>query len=121
MKEVRLKITHDDGVDDFLGVNVLPETDGTIHLTQPHLINSVLTDLRLVGTTVQPKYIPCPSTVVPGRDLDAAPFDSHFHYQAVIGKLNFLEKTTRATGHFIRCTSGSVIQLQSEGDSRKSS
>ena len=95
MKEVGLKITHDDGVDDFLGVNVSPKSDGTIHLTQPHLIDSVLTDLRLAGTTVQPKFIPCPSTVVPGRDLDAAPFDGHFHYRAVIGKLNFLEKTTR--------------------------
>lgn len=33
--------------------------------------------------------------MVPGRDLDADPFDGHFHYRAVIGKLNFLEKTTR--------------------------
>ena len=45
---------------------------------------------------MQPKHIPCPSTVVVlGRDLDTAPFNGHFHYCAVVGKLNFLEKTTR--------------------------
>lgn len=95
MKEVGLKITHDDGVDDFLGVNVSAKADRTIHLTQPHLIDSILTDLRLAGDTVQPKYTPCASTTVPGRDLDADPFDGHFHYRPMIGKLNFLEKTTR--------------------------
>jgi hypothetical protein len=95
MKSVGLKLTHEDGVDDFLGVNVQRHDDGTIHLTQPHLIKSILEDLRLAGTTVAQKKTPCAVTVILWRHLDADPFDQHFHYRSAIGKLNYLEKSTR--------------------------
>ena len=42
-----LNLTHEDGLDDFLGVNIHHKDDGTIHLTQPHLIDEILKDLRL--------------------------------------------------------------------------
>ena len=41
----KLKMTFEDGVDNFLGLNVDCKEDGSIHLTQPHLIQSILDDL----------------------------------------------------------------------------
>jgi hypothetical protein len=95
MQAVGLKMTYEDGVDDFLGVNIQHKEDGTIHLTQPHLIESILNDLRLAGTTIVSKRTPSAITKILWRHLDAEPFDQHFHYRSAIGKLNYLEKSTR--------------------------
>ena len=95
MEESGLKMTYEDGVNDFLGVNVEKKDDGTIHLTQPHLIDSILHDLHLVDETTKTKDTPAPTTVRLRQDQDGKPFDGHFHYRAAIGKLNFLEKSTR--------------------------
>ena len=47
MEQTGLKMTYEDGLDDFLGVNVDHKEDGSIHLTQPHLIRSILDDVHL--------------------------------------------------------------------------
>jgi hypothetical protein len=47
MKEAGLDITIEGELTDFLGVNInRHENDGTIQLTQPHLIHQILKDLR---------------------------------------------------------------------------
>ena len=48
-----LHLTSDDGIDDFLGVNIEHKSDGTIHLTQKRLIQSILEDLGLTGSSVK--------------------------------------------------------------------
>jgi hypothetical protein len=47
MKRVKLNITVEGGLEDFFGININRCKDGTINLTQPHLIDQILKDLRL--------------------------------------------------------------------------
>jgi hypothetical protein len=65
--------------------------DGTIHLTQPHLIDQILQDLRLAAT----KDTPAKVGVTLQQYPDSQPFDGHFIYRSVIGKINYLEKSTQ--------------------------
>ena len=96
MEQTGLKMTYEDGVEDFLGVHVDHKADGSIHLTQPHLIQSILDYLHLTNGTSTHKSTP-PPVMVPLCMFDKAvtQFNHHFHYQSVIGKLNFLEQSTR--------------------------
>ena len=93
MKAVDLKLTYEPGLGDFLGVNIRYNEDGTIFLSQPKLTESIVSDLRLTEATS--KKLPAVSTRILRRHLEEPPFDEHFHYRAVIGKLNYLEKSTR--------------------------
>ena len=47
MKQAKLDTTEEGDMQDFLGVNIERKPDGSIHLTQPHLIDQILQDLRL--------------------------------------------------------------------------
>jgi hypothetical protein len=47
MKRVKLNITLEGGLEDFLGINIDHHKDGTIDLAQPHLIDQILKDMRL--------------------------------------------------------------------------
>ena len=98
LEEIRgtgLNITSEIGIDDFLGVNINHKPDGTIHMTQPKLIKSILEDLGLYGPNVHTKSTPMASTKLLSRHPDSPPFDQNFDYRRVIGKLLFLEKSTR--------------------------
>jgi hypothetical protein len=80
---------------DYLSVNVekLPNGDIKLHLTQHHLINQIITKLHsschLNLRTKQHQHYPPKSY---NQNEKAPNFDQHFHYQQVIGQLNFLEK-----------------------------
>jgi hypothetical protein len=84
-------------ISDYLGVKVEQVKGGRFKFTQPHLIDQILTDLHLLQ---QPntKTTPTPALLTqilqPEND-NSRPFDESFHYRSVIGKLNFLEKSTR--------------------------
>ena len=58
----KLKITVEGDLQDFLGVNI-QRKNGTIHLTQPNLINQILDDLRMNDKT-KGKSIPAPSSKI---------------------------------------------------------
>ena len=79
---------------DYLGVNVETLKDGQIKLSQPLLIDQHLNDVRL-PTIATKAQTPAKSTRILRQDLVAPVFDNRFNYRSVIGKLNFLEKTTR--------------------------
>ena len=49
MRKAKLDITDEWNLEDFLGVNVGRKYNGTIHLTQLHLIENILQDLNLLG------------------------------------------------------------------------
>jgi hypothetical protein len=87
-------LTDKGDLSDYLGIKIAQLDDGRITLTQPHLIDSIIADLKFVATT-KPKDIPSLSSSILQRDLDGEPFDKHWEYRSVIGKLNFLEKSTR--------------------------
>ena len=91
-----LRLTSDEGVDDFLGVNIDHHPDGTIHLTQKRLIQSILEDLGLTASNVKCVSTPMVSSKLLSRHPNSPSFDGSFNYRRVIGKLLFLEKSTRA-------------------------
>lgn len=89
------EITHDDKVTDFLGVNIkTDEKTGNISLTQQQLILSILKDL---GLNQNPKLrmTPALSTKILQSYKTSPIHNEAWSYRAVIGKLNYLEKSTR--------------------------
>ena len=95
MKSTGLELTVEGDVTDFLGVHIERKSDGSIIMSQPHLIDQILTMLRLDGENTTTKDIPMASSRLLSRHNDSPPFDGHFDYRSVIGKLNYLEKSTR--------------------------
>ena len=96
MQKANLDITIEGDLQDFLGVNIERKPDGTIHLTQPHLIDQILKDLRLEDDNVTTKPIPASSSKLLSRHSNSKAFDGSFDYRSVIGKCNYLEKSTRS-------------------------
>ena len=96
MKQVKLDVTEEGTLEDFLGVNISRKTDGSIHLTQPQLINTVLKDLNLLGENVKTKETPACSSKILLRHAQSESFDKSFDYRSVIGKLNYLERGSRS-------------------------
>ena len=54
----------------------------------------MLDELGFTETTVE-KPSPAPLTKLLSRDLEGPPFDENWDYCAIIGKINFLDKSTR--------------------------
>ena len=81
-------------VGDFLGIQVQKQEDGLILLTQPQLIDSIIKDLHLQSDS-NSKKTPSVTTSLLHKDTDGPEMSPDFHYRSVIGKLNFLEKSTR--------------------------
>ena len=96
-----MDLTIEGDLQDFLGVNIEKRKDRTIHLTQPHLIEQILKDLRLDNDRVTTKTAPASSSVLLSRHSMSQPHDDYFNYRLVIGKLNYLERGTRSDISFI--------------------
>ena len=96
IKKAKLDITIEGDLQDFLGVNIDRKPDGSIHLTQPHLIDQILKDLKMTDDKVKPKTTPASSSKLLSRHSESPDFDESFNYRSVIGKLNYLEKATRS-------------------------
>lgn len=90
----RFTMTDEGAIDEYLGVKVTHLEDNRISLTQPHLIDSIIEDLGFRENT-KGKSIPALSSSILHRDLDGEPHDENWDFRSVIGKLNFLEKSTR--------------------------
>jgi hypothetical protein len=94
-KELRpFDMTDEGEITDYLGVKVDRMPDGTIKLSQPHLIQQVIDDLGFNERT-KGKSTPAKSTDRLHRDVHGDPMNEKWHYRSVIGKLNFIEKSTR--------------------------
>jgi hypothetical protein len=76
-------------------IKISKQKDGKIFLTQPHLIDSIIHDLGLDRTGTKGRTTPALSTEILDKDEQGEPFNDAFHYRGVVGKLNFLEKSTR--------------------------
>lgn len=84
--KAKLAITVEGDLADFLGVHIDRKSDGTIHLTQPHLIDQILDDLRLKDDNVKPRTTPAASSKLLTRHSKSKQFDNSFNYRSVIGK-----------------------------------
>ena len=95
MKAVELNLTVEGDISDFLGVQIDRINDNTFNLSQPHLINDIIKELRLDGKNVSIKKTTGASSRTLCRHLESPPFDDHFNYRRVIGQMNYLEKCSR--------------------------
>ena len=81
-------------ISDYLGVHFSKKDSGDILLNQTHLIDQILKELQLSPNgTVKPT--PAASTKILHRFKDESSHVRNWHYRSIIGKLNFLEKSTR--------------------------
>ena len=64
------------------------------YLTQLHLIDQIIEDTG-ISKHASDKLTPAASTIILGADKEGKEFDYNFDYRSVVGKLNFLEKSTR--------------------------
>jgi hypothetical protein len=92
--QTRFKVSDEGDLTDYLGVNIEKRDDGTIKLSQPHLIDQIIEDANFQGDT-KFKSIPAASTKILDKDEGGDPHNATWHYRGIIGKLNFLEKSTR--------------------------
>jgi hypothetical protein len=95
MKKAKLDLTVEGDVSDFLGVKIERKDDGTVHLTQPHLIDSILECLRIKDDKGKTKTTPAASSRILGAHKESLQHDSSFDYRKVVGKMLYLEKSTR--------------------------
>ena len=95
MKRAKLDLTVEGELTNFLGVNIERKADGTIHLTQPKLIEQILQDLRMTDQKTHTKTTPAASKRLLSRHQDSPNFDNSFNYRSVIGKLNYVERGSR--------------------------
>ena len=98
MKEAGLELTVEGDMADFLGVKIERRPNGDINLTQPHLIDQILKDLRLGCDSKSPtavKTTPMACSKILHKHPNSPSFDGHFDYRSVIGKMLYLEKSTR--------------------------
>jgi hypothetical protein len=58
MKKISLNLTVQGDLCDFLGINIKKMEDGMIHMSQPHLLDQILEQLRMSGDQVRTKDIP---------------------------------------------------------------
>jgi hypothetical protein len=117
LKRANLNITNEGDIGDFLGVNISFKNDGTIHLMQPHLIDQIVKDLKMTDKT-KLKEIPACSSQILKRNLKGTKFDNTFHYQSVIGKLNYLEKATRSDISYITHQCARFVEEPCENHAR---
>ena len=61
---------------------------------QPQIIDNVINNVQLPNN-IKTRLTPTLSTNILCRDSEAPLFDEHFNYRAVVGKINFLENSTR--------------------------
>ena len=92
-------MTDEGDLTDYLGVNITFLDDGKMKLTQPHLIQQIIDDVNFKDSNqsyaTKPKETPAETSKILNKDESGEPHKATWHYRSVIGKLNFLEKSTR--------------------------
>jgi hypothetical protein len=88
------KIKNEDLVHNFLGINIDCQTGGMIIMTQPKLIQDIISDLGLKNNWTS-KDTPDLSSTILQPMTDDEPFDEEWSNRSVIGRLNYLERSTR--------------------------
>lgn len=89
------EITHKPKVEDFLGVKIDRDVvTGTVSFTQPHLIDSIIRDLGLNEDSTS-RSIPALVSVVIHKHENSPAHEADWRYRSLIGKLNYLAKSTR--------------------------
>ena len=67
----------------------------TIELTQPQLLQQIIDDTMIIKKTFNPPQVPAKSSRILQRFKESMAHNKEWHYRSIIGKRNFLEKSTR--------------------------
>jgi hypothetical protein len=79
---------------DYLGIRITKDpVNKSITMTQPGLIESVLSDLNLLHDNTKHKDTPSVGILYPDRD--GIPRQDSWNYRPIIGKLNYIAQNTR--------------------------
>jgi hypothetical protein len=76
----------------YLGVEIKPQDDGSIHLTQTGLIERILSDLGLSDST-STKHVPAVDILSSHKESE--PLSGEYNYRSVLGKMMYLSTNTR--------------------------
>ena len=92
--KARYVIEDQGDIKDYLGINFEDLDNGRIKLSQPHLIDQIIEEVGISPSAR--KSTPCASTKPLRRDESGEELiEPPFEYRRIIGKLNFLEKSSR--------------------------
>ena len=95
LKEAGYDIEDKSTINDYLGVNFTYLDEKTIELTQPQLIQQIIEDSKIMKKKFVPPQTPAKSSKILQRYKDSKPHDRAWYYRSLIGKLNYLEKSSR--------------------------
>ena len=93
LQKLNFELTDEGDVDAFLGIKVEQLEDGTIKMTQPELINRVITTLGLDKQSKQHK-VPAVSPPLHAHK-DGAAREKTWNYRSIIGMLTYISRNTR--------------------------
>ncbi len=94
LNDTGLNITIEGDIEDFLGVHIEKTRDKEIRMSQPHLMKQIIKDMGM-NTNTRPRKLPAAPSKILKRHQESKGHDKSFNYRSVIGKLNYLEKSTR--------------------------
>jgi len=94
------KIEDQGNLSDYLGMKVIKNEDGSMEWTQPNLVTSILKEIGLIEqkseNAATSRTTPANSTVIlTSHEEDIDHDNAKFNYRQVIGKLLYLEKSSR--------------------------
>ena len=92
IKSAGLQITVEGSIEDFLGVRVQRNNDGSFEFTQTHLIDQITQALHIQDA--RPRPVPAKLETLK-RGINTPPFDNSFNYRSVLGKIGYLQICTR--------------------------
>ena len=118
LKDLKFDIEVQGNISDYLGINFTRHSNGSMTLQQPLLIKQIISDSGLHNKAAS-KPTPAASTKILRRFEDDEKFDeTRFGYRSIIGKLNFLEKSTRPDISYAvhQCARFSQDPSQQHGD-----
>ena len=116
LKKAGFDIENRGDLQDYLGIHVEYLPGNRIKLSQPHLIEQIIEQVKLTNNRWA-KKTPAANHIL-NRFEHEEPFDERFHYRSMIGKLNFLEKGTRPDISYAthQCARFSIDSKKSHGD-----
>ena len=90
----KFDISYEGDITDYLGVHITRTSSQGIQLTQKKLINSIIRDMNLLETT-KARDTPIKTTTLLTKGENLNKHAATWKYRSILGKLNFLEKSTR--------------------------
>ena len=106
LQNLKLELTIEGDISDFLGVHITKLNDNSYHLHQTHQIDRILQDLNLKTSNVKGKSVPCKVSEILKSDEKGLLHDKTFHYHSLIGKLSHVDWCARLDISYIvhQCT-----------------